>query len=657
MAKIQDSMVHDEFIDSYSFDHIEQKYLTLHGTVKGTPGYLAPEQCSAHGKKNCRTDIYSLGALLYELVTLKPLISGNIKILIDKTSRAELDIDSKSLSPGLEAIVRKALSFENHQRYQHVKEFSFDIQPYLQGFSPRAEQAGALREMGLFIRRHQRIFILSLVSIVCLIASTLVYIDNISRSNTKTQKALRELQNSQLRAAQAERQTASFQTAAEPQLLKDTRELFIALNWPGALSKFHKLSKVSPTIKNRDVLATLYLLNWQKKRSLFLLRSHNSKWSHMLTAILQDDYDNDDFFIEFTTEYSTKSLLLLSHFLLKDKFTDQSLKLLQRWPQVRDTPWLINLAAKLSPNTKQRILARVYILLKRSPWPMRVLMAEKARLLKPDEELQHKFEMIEANNLAFMRPTVSSVEDHSFTSNAVDGQLRNHWKATTTAAKLTVDLGAIYDIGKVLLYLSPNKKIKEQYQISTSLDKINYEIIVDRSHHQGPSRLQPETFHFAPIKARYIQVNMISNSLKTTARIREIKVYKFYKNLAFQAKIHSSKNLQHPERLVNGDSHRYAFATFTARGDVTLDLQKQVQSEKFRLYLENGRKLIHYFSIEVSRDRKDWTMVCDKSDNKISSPVGPQILTFAKQSFRYIRFKTLGNSRGVPFRLRELEVL
>ncbi|NQZ58792.1 MAG: discoidin domain-containing protein, partial [Lentisphaeraceae bacterium] len=166
-----------------------------------------------------------------------------------------------------------------------------------------------------------------------------------------------------------------------------------------------------------------------------------------------------------------------------------------------------------------------------------------------------------------------------------------------------------------------------------------------------------EVFRFAETKARYIQVNMLYNSKNPGEHLREIKVFKAYENLGEGALLSSSGNLKSPEKIVDGDFERFQYATFKGDGFVEMDLNKQVTASKFRLYLEHEGGLKHKYTLEVSPDGKSWNMLFDKRINKENTPLGPLILTFPKQTFRYVRLNNFGTNYGSPFQIREIEVL
>ena len=116
--------------------------LTSTGQVLGTPNYMSPEQVK--GKPlDGRTDLFSLGVVLYEMVTgEKPFGAQNVTTIIYKIVHEEplapKEIDS-SIHPGLSAIVIRALSKDVNARYQSGADLAKDLDNY-QAFGSAAPQ-------------------------------------------------------------------------------------------------------------------------------------------------------------------------------------------------------------------------------------------------------------------------------------------------------------------------------------------------------------------------------------------------------------------------------------------------------------------------------------------------------------------------------------
>jgi eukaryotic-like serine/threonine-protein kinase len=100
------------------------------GIVSGTPSYMSPEQVRGDGL-DPRTDIFSLGLLLYEMATGRRAFSGGtggiiIEAVLTKTPVAVRSINP-SIPPRLEEIIDKALNKDRDQRYQHVAELRVEL--------------------------------------------------------------------------------------------------------------------------------------------------------------------------------------------------------------------------------------------------------------------------------------------------------------------------------------------------------------------------------------------------------------------------------------------------------------------------------------------------------------------------------------------------
>src|SRR6266567_571807 len=101
--------------------------------VMGTPSYMSPEQVKGRAVDG-RSDIFSLGVMLYEMVTgEKPFPGQNITTVIYKIVNEEpvppRQIDA-SIHPGISAVVMKALAKEPEQRYQSCREMLEDLRNY-----------------------------------------------------------------------------------------------------------------------------------------------------------------------------------------------------------------------------------------------------------------------------------------------------------------------------------------------------------------------------------------------------------------------------------------------------------------------------------------------------------------------------------------------
>lgn len=112
---------------------------TSRGSLVGTPAYMAPEQARGSDEIDVRTDIFGLGALLYEILTGVPPYFGNTFPEVVRAAR-ERDLvppdrrnPGRTVSPELRRVCLKAMALEPNDRYQSVAAFAADILEILRG--------------------------------------------------------------------------------------------------------------------------------------------------------------------------------------------------------------------------------------------------------------------------------------------------------------------------------------------------------------------------------------------------------------------------------------------------------------------------------------------------------------------------------------------
>ncbi|EDM29265.1 probable serine/threonine-protein kinase pknB [Lentisphaera araneosa HTCC2155] len=159
LAKVMASVCDEDLLEYYSFNP-KDTHLTLDGVIKGTPGYMAPEQTPlVKNKKGVHTDIFSLGCVLYKILTFqKPFRGKDLDEIMTKTANCDFrkpsEIDS-SIPLSLEAVCLKAMSMDPKERYVSVVNLQRDILNYRNGFATRAENATLVKLMSLWFKRHK----------------------------------------------------------------------------------------------------------------------------------------------------------------------------------------------------------------------------------------------------------------------------------------------------------------------------------------------------------------------------------------------------------------------------------------------------------------------------------------------------------------------
>ena len=149
--------------------------LTMPGNVLGTLRYMSPEQAlGEYASVDHRTDIYSLGATLYELLTLEPVFTGKdrpeiLHKIADKDPRPPKHIN-EAIPTDLETIVLKAMAKEPESRYATAQEMADDLRRFLQDKPIKAKRPTLIARAIKWRRRHRA---LTIAAIIVLIGSIL----------------------------------------------------------------------------------------------------------------------------------------------------------------------------------------------------------------------------------------------------------------------------------------------------------------------------------------------------------------------------------------------------------------------------------------------------------------------------------------------------
>src|SRR6266478_5577685 len=114
--------------------------LTRTPSIFGTPGYIAPEQVNgSEGKLTASADVYSLGAVLFDLLTGRPPFTGEHALRTIQQAAEKPAPKLRSLDPGidrdLETICAKSLERDPHARYRSAGELAEDLERWVRGHS------------------------------------------------------------------------------------------------------------------------------------------------------------------------------------------------------------------------------------------------------------------------------------------------------------------------------------------------------------------------------------------------------------------------------------------------------------------------------------------------------------------------------------------
>jgi serine/threonine protein kinase/tetratricopeptide (TPR) repeat protein len=192
--------------------------LTLSGDIVGTLRYMSPEQALAKRSLiDHRTDIYSLGVTLYELLTLEPAFAGRDREELLRQITFEEPRSARRLNQAipteLETIVGKAIEKNPAERYATAQELADDLRRFLEDKPILAKRPTLVHRARKWARRHRPLVAAAaaVVAVVTLSLGALVWRE---KDRVEAEKTLLEAANQKLET-EKERDKANLRLAME----------------------------------------------------------------------------------------------------------------------------------------------------------------------------------------------------------------------------------------------------------------------------------------------------------------------------------------------------------------------------------------------------------------------------------------------------------
>ncbi|MFO0961127.1 MAG: serine/threonine-protein kinase [Isosphaeraceae bacterium] len=236
---------------------------TLPGQALGTPAYMSPEQARGdHDQLGTRSDVYSLGAMLYCLMTGSPPFEGRPAAVLKKVAhgidRRPRDRDP-AIDPALESIVLKAMAKEPGDRYDSCRAIADDVDRWLADERVKAYPEPWTRGLIRWLARHR-------TAVTGLAAAGLVALVGLGIVSSVQARARKDLDAKNAELTLANTQLASTNTALEAQRNRAEEGESEAID---AVRRFRDAVADNPELKNNPGLESLRKVLLQEPLSFF----------------------------------------------------------------------------------------------------------------------------------------------------------------------------------------------------------------------------------------------------------------------------------------------------------------------------------------------------------------------------------------------------
>lgn len=231
--------------------------LTLMGEIRGTPGYMAPEQVISGAVKDRRTDVFALGCILHYILTgFAPIRASSQEELLEKTRSAKFPHPGRlypqcNIPESLTAVILKACAVSPADRYSSAAELASEMRKHLTGFATAAEEPSFFRAAGFFIKRHRLPVSIFVASLLCIGGVSAWFLNDLQQERERVVSE-RERAEQEKKNAETQRQKAE-DYASEASMLDSLYKKELKSREESRRELANKMAQSSNSLKNLGI--------------------------------------------------------------------------------------------------------------------------------------------------------------------------------------------------------------------------------------------------------------------------------------------------------------------------------------------------------------------------------------------------------------------
>ncbi|MCY3017974.1 MAG: hypothetical protein NTW87_02940, partial [Planctomycetota bacterium] len=286
-------------------DTQQESGLSRTGQALGTPAYMAPEQ--AEGKARLvgpRSDVYSLGAILYEMLAGRPPFVGENALQVMRAALHEEPVPPRVFTPGvprdLETICLKCLEKEGGRRYASAAEFADELKAFQHDEPISARPISAAERAWKKVRKNPAPYVVGAVAILVIVVGTAAFMWSLDqkrreaeheRGNAVDQKLIAEQREAeaQRQKEQAEKARKDAETRQAESLAAQGDALGLASRWQEAEARYKEAYDILARLSLPTMPADLGMLDRYRNSPVSLHSFHAQRGEEVLCVAVFPD--------------------------------------------------------------------------------------------------------------------------------------------------------------------------------------------------------------------------------------------------------------------------------------------------------------------------------------------------------------------------------